>query len=213
MLNQFVSGMKHRCLSDIPNNKNPEWLNGFQSSIEKLAYLEQALTYITFEILAVREFCSNSDSIDFTGKNGFYPIDERFKKDVPIAFARMAINTAVLMATKLYEITNDPKLSKHLRPLMEALDNSAVDALDKRIARLNIEKLRFLRNKVIAHIDTVTYEKIDAALGEVFPNNDVLEFLDILEPRLEEPLMTTHEAIEKILVSLKDVPGYQSNLN
>lgn len=213
MSNRFIEGLIYRCNSDFPNESDQEWMRGFNSCIEKLGYLEQALAYIVFDILAVREFCMNSNSLEYTGKNETGDVAARFQKDIPVAFARMAFNTAILAATKLYEITKDPKHSKHLRPLMETLSQDALNALDKRISSLDSEKLKYLRDKIVAHIDPVSYQSIDLAVAAVCPNNDLLAFLDILEPRTTEAIMSTHEAIEKITNSLKVVPGYNTPLN
>lgn len=210
MTSKYIEGLKSRCLSDVPQESNSEWLNGFDACIEKLAYLEQALTYIIHEIFAVREFCENSETIEYTGKNGNDVRSERFRSDIPRAFARMAFNTAILAATKLYEISISEKHSKHMRALMQALDINAVNAIDTRIALLEIDKLKYLRDKIVAHIDPVSYKEIDSAVQKACPGGDLLAFLDLLEPRKHEPLMTTHEAIDKILVAIRAVPGYQS---
>lgn len=174
MQNRFVEGLKHRCQSDIPSSEDQEWMNGFNKCLEKLTYLEQALTYIVFEIVASREFCENSETIEYTGKHDEDELSRKFKRDIPVGFARMAFNTAILAATKLHEIASGTGSSKHMRPLMEALSIDAVNDIDKRLCLLDIEKLKYLRDKVVAHIDPVPFQNIDLAVRDVFPNNDLL---------------------------------------
>lgn len=213
MQNRYLEGLKHRCKSDVPVNDNSDWMNGFNVCLEKLTYLEQALTYIVFEVMASREFCENSNTIQYTGKDDADELAEKFKRDIPIGFARMAFNTAILAATKLHEITSGEGKPKHFRALMEELSMDSLDVIDQRLRSLDITRLKYLRDKIVAHIDPVPFQDIDQAVESVCPNRDLLAFLDLLEPREEESLLSTHGAIDELVTKIRAVPGYSSTLS
>ncbi|WP_321413256.1 hypothetical protein [uncultured Desulfobacter sp.] len=170
-----------------------------------MSNLEKALTLISFELLAVKEFCQNWITIDHTGKNGSDAISKGLSKDISVAFARMATNTAILIATKLSEIMNH----KHLPILMEVLDSNATLALNQRVCMLETEKLKFLRDKVVAHIDPVPYQDLDAALEEICPDKNLWVLIDILESEQQDTSMSSRVAIHRLLTALETVPGYE----
>jgi hypothetical protein len=206
--NKYLEGLTYRCTTDFEQRKGKQWLEGFNECIDKLHQLEQSLTYITYEILAISEFCSHSDTIDFPWKTDESPSSDRLRHDVPIALARMAFNATILMSTRLSDISTH----KHYGPLMEALDSKAFSALDRRIKALNLTDLQFIRDKLVAHIDKVSFVEIDSAVKRLLPHEDLLEFLDLLEPRSSDGVMSTLEAIDRILIAIRVVPKYCSKL-
>ena len=212
-MSEFENGMIHRLNSRALNSNNVEYKSGFEACLKRLSLINTALNNILYELLAARELWENSASMNHTGKGEEDSIAKNISKHIQIGLKKIAVSSALLNATKIYELTIHKKESKYYAPLLEALDKKSYDRIKKMFSAINYDVLNKLRNKSIAHISKVEFTELNQLMEELIPTGNLSDFFNVLLPEMDGKSNSIHEVATTFNKAINDVPGYTEYRN